>query len=303
MATIEVSAGEIPEGARILRRPSLNPIPSTPDKRAKINVRRAGKYPRVEWGVLRYPMAAVVGGGPSTSRQLDTLRWWDGDIFAINDTAKYLSDNGISCYLYAIDGTEVPFRVGDGVRGAIFATRVHRNQFRQMEKMGLPILVFDLAEEDKFKGIEGGPTAVCRTPHLLLRMGYRGVTYFGIDGSFEGDTTHVSGHSDSAHDNMLIIRAGGVDYVTHGGFMLQHDYMARIMKKHSKYLFNASGGVFGAMLENPNDWEVIAVAEDLKQKFDKGGDHTWNKRYEGGYTWQQPEASSIQAPSRSDYKA
>lgn len=281
-------------GQRIIRRPTLNPIASTHDKRAKINARRSSKYTFVEWGVLRYPMAAVVGGGPSAARQLDVLRTWEGDIFAINDTAKYLSDEGINCYLYAIDGTRVLFRVGKNVKGALFASRVDRAQFKQAERMNIPIRIFHLADEDRKHGIEGGPTAICRTPHLLLRMGYRGITYFGMDGSFEGDITHVSGKSESAHDNMLVVRAGGLDYVTHGGFLLQHEYMMKVFKKYPKYLHNASGGVFKAMLENPDTWEVVAVAQDLKDKFDMGGDHTWNKEYSGGYTWQPPQQLSTQ---------
>jgi hypothetical protein len=126
---------------------------------------------------------------------------------------------------------------------------------------------------------------VCRTPHLLLRMGYAGVVYFGFDGSFANDFTHVSGHSDSARDNMLIVRAGGRDYVTHAGFLLQHEYMLYVLTKYSQYLHNASGGLLKAMLENPDTWEVVAVAEDLKKKYDAGGDFCWSKEYRGNQ-WQ-----------------
>jgi hypothetical protein len=258
---------------------NLKPICATPDNQIKINVRRASKYPRVEWGALRYPACAVVGGGPSVLDQLDVLRMWNGDVFAINDTGKFLSDNGIPNYVISVDGTRVPFRIGPLVKGALFATRVHRCQFTQFKD--LPIRVFDMAEEDNIKGIEGGATTVCRTPHLLLRMGYSGVVYFGFDGSFDGDMTHVSGYSDSARDNMLIVRAGGNDYVTHAGFLLQHEYMMYALKKYPQFLHNASGGLFKAMLENPETWEVVAVAEDLKKKYDEGGDYSWSKEYRG----------------------
>ena len=256
---------------------NLMPLCATPDNQIKINVRRASKYPRAEWGVLRYPVCAVVGGGPSVMGQLETLRHWQGDIFAINDTASYLSKEGIASYLFAVDGIRTPFRVGDLVKGALFATRVHRCQFTQMK--GKPIRVFDMAEEDHYGGIEGGATAVCRTPHLLLRMGYRGIAYFGIDGSFADGITHVSGKSDSARDNMIIIRAGGRDYITHAGFLLQHQYMTGVFQKYGSFLFNASGGLFKAMLENPDTWSVIAVAEDLKKKYEAGGCNSWNKEY------------------------
>jgi hypothetical protein len=256
---------------------SLTPCCATPDNQLKINVRRASKYPRVEWGVLKYPTCAVVGGGPSVLGQLENLRKWEGDIYAINDTAGYLSSEGISCYVYAVDGVRIPFRLGPLVKGAVFATRVHRCQFSQLK--GKPIQVFDMAEENHTGGIEGGATAVCRTPHLFLRMGYAGIVYFGIDGSFYGDITHVSGKSDSARDNMIIIKAGGRDYVTHAGFLLQHEYMMQVFKKYPQFLFNASGGLFHAMLKNPDTWSVVAVAEDLKNKYEAGGSFCWNKEY------------------------
>lgn len=284
---METATGNIVGAIREPRRIKLNSICATPDKQIKINVRRAGKYPRVTWGAFRYPMCAVVGGGPSVVAHLDTLRQWTGDIFAINDTGKFLSDNGISSYLLSVDGTPVPFRIGPLVKGAVFATRVHRHQFTQLR--GLPIRVFDMAEEDNVKGIEGGATTVCRTPHLFLRMGYSGIMYFGFDGSFVGDITHISGKSDSAHDNMLIVNAGGVDYVTHAGFLIQHEYMIEQLNKYPEFLFNASGGLLKAMLEYPDTWEVVAVAEDLKQKFEANGFHGWKKEYKGGTEWQQPQ--------------
>jgi hypothetical protein len=259
----------------------------TPGEEVKTNYKRASKYEHVEWAVLAYSPCAVCGGGPSLEYSLDHLRKFQGDIFAINDTAKYLSDHGIPHWLYAIDGTKTPFRVGDLTKGAVFATRVHRRQFTQMKQMGRHIRVFDMAEEDNKKGIEGGPTAVCRTPHLMLRMGYAGVYYFGLDGSFT-NVTHITGKSQAAYDNMIVVRAGGKEYITNAGFMLQHEYMSHVLHKYPKFLHNASGGLFKAILENPDTWEVVAIAEDLKDKYEKGGCHVWNREFQfGGQQCQQ----------------
>ena len=268
------------------QRINLKIVSTTNDRQAGINHKRAMKYPHVTWGVLRYPECAVVGAGPSVEKALGILRMWQGDIFAINDTAKYLSDNGIEHYVYSIDGTKVPFKIGPLTRGALFATRCHRNQFKQMD--GRPIRVFTCTEESSGKGgIEGGPTGACRTPHLLLSMGYQGITFFGLDGSFSGDITHVSGKSESAYDNMLIIRAGGVDYITHSGFMLQNQWLMEAFRRHGMFLHNASGGLLAAMIENPETWSVVAIAEDLKQKYEEGGNFLWSKPYKGGFGWQQ----------------
>jgi hypothetical protein len=114
-------------------------------------------------------------------------------------------------------------------------------------------------------------------------MGYRGITFFGLDGSFAGDVTHVSGKSDTAHDNMVIIRVKGVDYISHGGFMLQNQWMLEAFKRHGLFLHNASGGLLAAMLENPDTWSVVAIAGDLKRKYEAGGNFLWSKPYKGGY--------------------
>ena len=268
-----------------VQRINLKIVSTTNNRQARINHKRSLKYPHVTWGVLRYPECAVVGAGPSLEVALPILRKWTGDIFAINDTAKYLSDNGIKHYVYSIDGTPVPFKTGQLTMGALFATRCHRNQFKQMKER--PIRVFTCAEESPIKGgIEGGPTGACRSPHLLLSMGYQGITYFGLDGSFSGDVTHVSGKSESAYDNMLIIRVNDVDYISHGGFMLQNQWMVEAFKRHGMLLHNASGGLLTAMLENPDTWSVVAVGEDLKKKYEAGGNFLWSKPYKGGYTWQ-----------------
>ena len=267
--------------SEVIQRIRVNPVSSTLPREAKINVGRARKYSKITYGVMRYPECAVVGGGPSVRNHLETLRNWKGDIFAINDMAKYLSDNGIAHYLYAIDGVTVPFRVGILTKGALFASRCHKNQFKQMN--GRPIRIFDLAEDARPPriGIEGGPTAACRAPHLLLSMGYCGVSYFGLDGSYEDDVTHVSGKTNTAYENMLIIRAGGKDYMTSSGFMLQHEWMCEAFKRYPQFLHNASGGLFPVILDDPDGWSVIAIAEDLKKKYDDLGNFQWCKEYTG----------------------
>lgn len=247
----------------------------------KVNREDSEKYPRVPWNHLYRP-CAVVGGGLSVQSRLDVLRSWPGDVYGINDTTEFLSNNNISSFLLGIDVTRIPYRTGSLVRGALFASRVNNVQFEQISKMGKPVWVFDLCEENKIDGIEGGPTAVTRTPHLFLKMGYRKVVYFGIDGSFDLDLTHVSGYSQAAYDSMLIISAGGKDYYSNAAFMLQNECMVNYLSKYSDFLTLASDGLIKAMLDNQETWEVVAVADDLKNKYEANGFSGWNKKYNGG---------------------
>jgi hypothetical protein len=238
------------------------------DEEVKKYIKKSQKYPKAVWGTLLYPPCAVVGGGPGLDSCLGALRKWKGDIFAINDTAGYLSDQGIASYIYSIDAIDVPFRIGKLVKGALFATRVHPIQYRQFNKK--PVQVFSMVEDDKSDGIEGGPTGVCRTPHLFLKMGYRAIVYFGIEGCFY-NTTHMGGNRDDAFWNMMIIEVNGKQFMTNGGLLLQTQCMANYFKLYPNFLVNASGGFIEAMIKDPDGWDVKAVSGDLRNQYESAG--------------------------------
>ena len=246
-----------------------------------VNKNNSRNYPRVTWGILRYPMCAVCGGGDSLKENLNILRTWPGHIYGVNDTAGYLSDNGIPSFIYSIDGTKVPYRKGKKIKGALFASRVNKVQFTFKN-----IRVFDMAEDDK-QGVGGGVSGVGRTVHLFLRMGYRGITYFGCDSSFSG-STHLSGTQNIAFENMVIVRAGNKEYLTNAAMILQAQFMVDCFIKYPQYLVNASSGLMQGMLENPDTWSVIAVSEDLKKQYESLGCKEWNKPYKvEEVEWQQ----------------
>lgn len=241
----------------------------------RANVKANQWWTPVTYGVMRYPVCAVVGAGPSLKHYLPLLKEWQGDIFGINDTAAYLSDNGIPSYLYMIDASDEYVRPGINVKGAVLATRCHPRQFIYRD-----IRTFDLMEDVK-GGISGGPSAPCRASLLFLRMGYRGIAYFGCDSCFY-DMTHLSGDRDEARKNsMMIIRCGGKDYLTNAAMLLQANYLSDIIRKNGKFLFNFSHGLLKAAIENENQMNVAAVNEEMmKQK----PEH-WNKEYPLQKVW------------------
>ena len=245
-----------------------------------LNIRKSSRYQRItQYGTWfndnPFPPCAVVGGGPSVANHLDELRNWKGDIYAINDVAKYLSDNGITCYLYAVDCTRNEYRIGDLVKGAVFASRVHRKQFNMFHPED--IRIFDMVEDNP-EGITGGPTAASRTAILMLRMGYQGIHYFGCEGSF-GATSHVFGTWAYAYRERLIVKAGGVDYATNSHMMLQSQHLADHINMFAPYLVNHSGGLLQAMLDHPKTWEVAAYTKDIKDQLEKKGPEVHVERY------------------------
>lgn len=235
-------------------------------------------YQRVTYQVkyLR-PPCAVVGGGPGLKYSLDVLRTWEGDIFGVNDTAAYLSKNGIACNLYSIDSTPVAYPTGILIKDAYLATRSDPSQFRPYSYDN--IYTFDIAE-DGFGGVQGGPTAVTRAPHLFLRMGYTGVVLFGCEACFSDlNETHVTGTQKVAYDNMLVIHADGHDFVTNASLFMQTQFLVDLINRHPQYIKNASGGLLAAMLADP-DWDCVAIGEDLKAQYESKGVYIFSKPFD-----------------------
>jgi hypothetical protein len=241
-------------------------------------------WPRVKYMSPFFPPCAVVGGGPSLKDNLNLLRDWPGDIFAVNETAAYLSDNGIKSYLFMIDCSPILVRTAIHIKGAVLASRCNPVQFIYRD-----VRVFDMADDCE-GGVEGGPSAVCRAPHLFLRMGYKAIYFFGCDSCFY-DTTHITGDAKDMRENILVVRCGGIDYITNAVFLLQLEQLVKQIKKHPQFLFNASGGLVDAMLKHEK-WEVVGVGADLRAKYpDKGGEarFPFPFQFKKGSTW-QPKA-------------
>jgi len=228
--------------------------------------RRKFKY--ANWECYTKPRCAVVGGGKSAEKHFDRLRLWEGDVYAINDMAGILSDNDISCYMYSIDGSPIKYKTGKNVKGALFSSRCHKNQFRQFKHEN--IRVFDSFEDVEKDGIQGGPTGLTRAPHLFIKMGHAGVDFFGCEGSFFDQSHSDSDHKD-ARTSALIIRVAGIDYLTHAGFMLQCQYMVGLIRDFPKIYTVTCGGLLQAKIENPDTWSVVAVNSFIKKQHEKQG--------------------------------
>jgi len=249
---------------------NISPVGNTSEEDIKKNIKycKKMKFKKVSWGCYIFPRCAVVGGGESVKKHLSTLRSWSGDIFAMNDAAGYLSKNRIKSYMFPIDGSKIPFKTGKNVKGAVFSTRVNKCQFDQFRHED--IRVFNMAEDDQKQGIEGGPTGLCRTPHLLLQMGYAGIDFFGCEGSFFR-RSHNTGDHDDARGNMIVVRVKGIDYLTHAGFMVQNEFMVKLFKEYPKFFSFHCDGLLMAMFENPDTWGVVAVSDSIKEQHEAQG--------------------------------
>jgi hypothetical protein len=109
-----------------------------------------------------------------------------------------------------------------------------------------------------------GPSSVCRTLLPIVQLGYKDVTYFGCEGSFSGDPHFYRKESKPLQ---MVVRAGGREYITTPDYYITTQFLVRILTEYQR-IKERSGGLLRAMLEYPNEWEVVALSEDLARMVD-----------------------------------
>jgi hypothetical protein len=214
------------------------------------NVGLSRGFPRVSRLVREHPVA-VVGGGPLLD--IEAVRSWPGDVWAINYTADFLLNRGIDCTFLSVDSyphleTSAAKRLlGSNCDPSLFVGDVQ---------------VFDLAEMAP-DGIKGGSSTATRAPLLALAMGYPGVVFFGCEGSF-AERTHVDRDCDHTKEaGLIIVRADGRDWLTSPQMLMQCEELSWFVRNTSVFQ-EQSGGLLRAMVAD-DGWEVVGVNEAMKQ--------------------------------------
>lgn len=199
---------------------------------------------------------AIVGGGASTAAHLGELKSWDGEIWAINSTAKWLLERGIDCTFICIDPGPAE-RFSPAGKRALLATCCDPSLRAMFEKVDL----FDLCDTHP-EGVRGGTTCASRAMALAIRQGFFDVTLYGCDSSFLPGRDHVDRHEE--WPEQVVIRAGGVDYLTILEWQMQAECISPLIRLAPNVFKNRSGGLLQAMVDH-DDWEVVAVSAALKE--------------------------------------
>ena len=177
---------------------------------------------------------AVVGGGHSVSKHIDELRNWDGEIWAINETASYLSGLGVDCWFFSIDPSP---GLGAYVHGkAVLADNCHPNTFASVK-----------GELKKITSPNYGPTSACSAAFSALRLGYESVTWFGCESSY-GETTHI--YRDEPVIDLCRVRVGDESFLTKLELVVQAEKISELIRLNP-YFREKSGGLLRALIKNP----------------------------------------------------
>ncbi len=224
--------------------------------------------PRVQQLPERKDPLAIVCSGPSVREYLDELRSWPGDIWAINGAYHYLLKQGI-----------VPggFFGMDPLPGLTpYVEQAHRDTIFYICSICDPS-VFDVLsgrnvqtwnpDGDGMKyppdqwTIGGGTTAVTRAPYLGLLQGFRDITLFGVDSSFENGEPYCYRHGtyecDIDNVRQWVCANNEGPFETELGLMKQVSQLNILRKKFDGKLKFRCEGLLAAFMRAPE------VTDDL----------------------------------------
>jgi hypothetical protein len=215
---------------------------------------------------------AIVCSGPSVLDHLEELRSWNGRLWAINGAYRFLLEHGIvpdgffgmdplpglAPYVETTD-PRTTFYICSICDPAVFDTLSNRD-----------VLLWHPDGE----GVEyppdqwvigGGTTAVTRAPYLALLQGFRDITLFGVDSSFENGSVYCYRHGtfecDSDQPHFLIEVNGEGPFETELGLMKQVAQLHVLHQKFAGKLKFRCGGLLEAFMRSPeansDQFEVV----------------------------------------------
>lgn len=248
---------------------NVEAVPHTPHEvcaqYAKASVAR---FPLVQKDAGRGKPLAIVGGGHPLD--LDALRDWSGDIWAVNGTHDWLLDQGISSYLFMGDPHPCMIDYVHKAEKAVMASICHPTIFDALEGKDVSLWhIGDVCEDAPFVA-RGVNTAASRAHMVGIWMGYCEQHYFGFSGSYvdAGVTGPANSHvyvkpEEHSHDQQLIIQADGEYFRTNLALMQQCEFFAEIFQAFPEYFHERSGGLLRAMMAD-SQWGVTHISDAVR---------------------------------------
>lgn len=190
---------------------------------------------------------AVVGGGPSVAGHLDALRAWDGEVWAINGACAWLRGHGIASTLISADPDPIVARWAQGASSAILCTRTDPAVFEVLK--GADVRLYDV-KQDSPDGITAGSSTAGCALHLGIAMGFRRITLFGCESSYEGGS-HAYQHEDACDVDWMTVECEGRHYHTRPDFYVQAVELGHVLREYPHVFSEQSGGLLRALIQNP----------------------------------------------------
>lgn len=182
---------------------------------------------------------AICGSGPSLRTQLDVLRAWPGEVWAINNALNYLIDEGVCVTGFVAldpqdDIADCVAKRHPNVKYYISSV-CHPKVFQMLT--GLDVMVWHALQHDCQNPpgelqVSGGMFTSHRAPVVAYVRGFRDIHIFGCDASFDrGSYAWEDAEGDGSlcgYTDVITVRAGGKLFRTSPILMHQAAFFARM---------------------------------------------------------------------------
>lgn len=193
---------------------------------------------------------AVVGGGPSLADHLDELRAWEGPIWAINATWRWLKERGIKSTFFTCDPKLQPWLRLDRGEAALVSISLCPEMFEALA--GGNIRTFTLGLDD----VHCTFTTATSAPHMALKMGHRSVTFFGCDASFTGAQAYAFDHP--LPGDLIVVEVAGEGFATKPEFLMQAKDLAELCRELPDQCRSRSAGLMAALIACP-EYKIVGI--------------------------------------------
>lgn len=195
---------------------------------------------------------AVVGGGQSALAYVETLRRWNGEVWAINGAYDWCVERGIDCRFFSADPQPLVVEYARRAKKATLPPWCHPDIWTNIP---------DVEIADFF------PTFSASAPNVAavaFDLGFESITFFGCDCSFS-DTTHTyEDHPDAA---TMIVMANGMEFKTTPAYYTQAQEVAALCREFPDLIKEMSGGLVRALVIDP-DYSVTSMSEPVGMMFE-----------------------------------
>lgn len=220
--------------------------------RNKDHCRRLGLPMVGETGPVPFRLA-VVGGGPSVVNDIQELKAWDGEIWAVNGAFLWCLENGIDATFYTIDAKPTLVEMAAKANRAVLGSMCDPCVF---EAVNGPVEVFDIDENPC------GTTTVCTAPMVAAARGHGHVTLFGCESSFT-DKVHSYSWADQ-NKSRVLVECGGAEYLTTPQLVMQAEYLAELAREIPSFIDVRGRGFLPALIDH-GDYSVSKVSPDIME--------------------------------------
>jgi hypothetical protein len=184
---------------------------------------------------LKAGRLAIVGSGPSVSGQVDVLKSWDGEIWAVNWSLRWLREHGLNASAYVMcdpdpSMAEIAETLPDGLTYYVAST-CHPSVYDVMQ--GKDVRVWHLGDPDVIPpsgsfAIPGGTTVLARAPFIAHMVGWRDIHLFGFDCSYS-NATHV--HGGDLPKTAIAVECDGKQFITEPVYLEAAAFMSSIVDR------------------------------------------------------------------------